>query len=543
MNTDAELLARFTDSGDESAFREIVERHAPMVQGVAWRRTQNRALAEEITQTVFTILARKAAGLKHGELAGWLHRAAFMETRNACRKEARRSEALQELTTQMTGDTQPDHAWQDIQRHLDEALTRLPAEERQLVVMRYFEQRSYREIAGTTGRTEEGSRKRMQRSLDRLGALLRRKGIVTSGASLGALLAGQSLCVPSASAAVIASAALHGAPSVTAGTLFSHTLWTMTASTIIKTSVVTLALVSIPLTMLWRENSNLKQEVRELRQASGPVVKAAQSLSVIARAPEDPVKASAAAAAQKASENPMAAFASVFAGDNLVRIAEEQLKHEATRELNRLAQRLNLTPEQKEKLLKFLEGQHRNSINQLKLAVESGLLNRAVKGKENLSAEDQKALEQMDADEDPTVKMDPFLEKLLTPDQLAEYGKAKNEKRVAEAEEHAHDVLSSIGKKVDLTAEQKDRIFQELAQRKLELEKKPSTLNAEGGVNLSATMAEFDNSNDDVLRGILTEEQFKTYEQSRAEEERQMKDVLKVAVPWMPQAGKEEAAK
>jgi hypothetical protein len=296
--------------------------------------------------------------------------------------------------------------------------------------------------------------------------------------------------------------------------------------------------------MLWRENSSLKEEVRELRRASGPVVHASQSAVSNTRTPSESTKAPAAAAAQKTStpDNPMAALAGALSGDNLVRIAEEQMKHEATRELNRLAQRLNLTPEQKEKLLKFLEDQHHNSINRLKLAVESGLLTRAMKGKENLSAEDQKMLTQMDADEDTTGKMDPFLEKLLTPEQLTEYGKAKNEQRVAEAEEHAHDMLSSISKKVDLTAEQKDLIFQQLAERKLETGKKPPALNAGGGVDIGSAMAEFDNSNDDVLRGVLTAEQFQIYEQSRAEEERQMKDMLKVAVPWMSLTDKKESA-
>src|SRR5262245_39764276 len=98
MNTDAELLSRFASTGDETAFCGIVERHAPMVRGVAWRRTQDRALTDEITQTVFSILARKAGALRHGELAGWLHRTAFMETRNVCRKENRRGEVLRELS-------------------------------------------------------------------------------------------------------------------------------------------------------------------------------------------------------------------------------------------------------------------------------------------------------------------------------------------------------------------------------------------------------------------------------------------------------------
>lgn len=540
MNTDAELLTRFAATGDEAAFRGIVERHAPMVQGVAWRRTQDRALSEEITQTVFTILARKASGLRHSELAGWLHRAAFMETRNACRRESRRGEALRELTNQMSGDSPDDNAWQDIQPHLDEALSRLPADERQLVVMRYFEQRSYREIADTTGKSEEASRKQMQRSLDRLGSLLRRRGIVTSGAALAAVLAGQSLCVPSASAALIASSALHSASTVTTSTLLTHTFFTMTASTVLKTSIVTLALAAIPITMLWQENSTLKKEVRELRLTSperghapaGPVAAAARE--VAAKAP----KPATAGTAGSPSGEPVPPEAGLLQVSGLINMATSQMKQDALREVNRLALRLKLTPEQKEKLAKFLEEKHQKDTEMLQKAVETGLLTRAMKGSENLSPEDKKLLAQLDADDhkEEAEELDPFLATLLSPEQMVEYGKSREEKRVADAEESAHTTLNAIAKQVDLTNDQKDRLFQQLAERGLA--KKPESASGESGaafaVDIGETLTEFDRANDDVIRGILTPEQFEAYEKSREEEERQMKEVMKAVAPWMP---------
>ena len=58
--TDAELLREFCDRGSEAAFKSLVEAHLGLVVGAALRRTGNRALAEEISQTVFAILARKA---------------------------------------------------------------------------------------------------------------------------------------------------------------------------------------------------------------------------------------------------------------------------------------------------------------------------------------------------------------------------------------------------------------------------------------------------------------------------------------------------
>jgi RNA polymerase sigma factor (sigma-70 family) len=550
MNTtDAELLSRFVASRDEAAFRGIVERHAPMVHGVAWRRTQDQALAQDITQTVFTILARKAPALHHSELAGWLHRAAFMETRNVCRKNARLTAAMQAYTTQQpNADMSPDDTWKEIQPHLDEALSHLPAEERQLVVMRYFEQRSYREIADTTGKTEEASRKRMQRSLDRLGAFLRRKGIITSGAALGALLSAQTLCVPAASAAVISSAALQGAHALTASTIFSHTLYTMTASTVLKTSIVTLALAAIPVAYLWRENSSLKQEVRELRLASPhtPAEIPASGRFMAASEKKTPnnkssAKTASPAPAAKQGDDPAAAFAGLLSGDNVVKMATEEMKKEAAREVNRLALRLKLTPEQKQQLQEFLEGKNRIRIEELKRAVASGAFTRAMKGGEDLTPEDHKIMADLDATEHPEAETDAFLANLLTAAQQQEYAVSKEEKRVADAEESAHDALTAIGKQVDLTADQKDRLFQALAQRKLAAPPKPASAGESGvAFSLGDAMPQFDKSNDEVLRSILTAEQFQAYEKSREEDERATKEMLKTVAPWLPQKAAEQ---
>ncbi|MGI9243017.1 MAG: RNA polymerase sigma factor, partial [Verrucomicrobiales bacterium] len=60
---DSELLANFVSRGDEGAFEALVTRYLPLVLGVATRRTGSRALAEEIAQNVFTLLAQKARRL------------------------------------------------------------------------------------------------------------------------------------------------------------------------------------------------------------------------------------------------------------------------------------------------------------------------------------------------------------------------------------------------------------------------------------------------------------------------------------------------
>src|SRR5262245_36916815 len=88
---DAELVRRFAEARDQDAFAALVDRHGPMVLGVARRVTGNHHAAEDVLQAAFLSLARRAAGIRRpGGVAAWLHRTAHHLSLTAVRSRERR---------------------------------------------------------------------------------------------------------------------------------------------------------------------------------------------------------------------------------------------------------------------------------------------------------------------------------------------------------------------------------------------------------------------------------------------------------------------
>lgn len=217
MLTDAELLQRYVRDRDSRAFGELVQRHLGVVYGAALRRTGGRAhLAEEIAQKIFADLARKAALLcQHPTLTGWLHRSTRYAAIDAIRAEQRRRK-LNELLAAMPDDqpltdARPD--WERLRPVLDEAVDELKEGDRDVVLLRFFQNLSFAEIGARLRLTENAARMRTERALDKLRRQLERRGVTSTAAALGALLTDQAIAaVPAGLPASVTGAAVAVAP-------------------------------------------------------------------------------------------------------------------------------------------------------------------------------------------------------------------------------------------------------------------------------------------------------------------------------------------
>src|SRR4051794_11796798 len=124
---DFSLLQAFVDAGDERAFRALVERHIDLVYSAARRQVRDSHLAEDVTQAVFAVLARKARTINSGAaLPAWLIVTTRYVARDVLRSEARRQKHEKQAAQTMPKLQQdaPDNP-ADVAPLLDDALARL----------------------------------------------------------------------------------------------------------------------------------------------------------------------------------------------------------------------------------------------------------------------------------------------------------------------------------------------------------------------------------------------------------------------------------
>ena len=248
MTDDAQLLHEYA-MGSESAFRELVERYVNLVYSAAIRHLEEASLAQDVVQTVFSGLARKAKTLPRDViLGGWLYRHTCFVASQAARTERRRRARERQAVEMNALNNQPEPDWERLAPFLDQAMQGLGTHDRNAVVLRYFEGRNLRTVGAALGISEEAARKRVTRALEKLRGFFAGRGITLSATALAALLAEKAVvAAPAGMAATVSAAALA---SGLAGTGSMLTFVKLIAMTKIKVGIVGAIVVAAVVTPL-----------------------------------------------------------------------------------------------------------------------------------------------------------------------------------------------------------------------------------------------------------------------------------------------------
>ena len=173
---DDRLLVRKLQAQDQAAFTALYDRFSPMVYGIAKRILDNPAQAEDITQSVFTMLWTKPQAFGGGNFGAWIGRVARNAALDVLRSAAVRTREPQMPEDVVAGDDLENEVFSRLQSSaVVEALRELPNEQRYAIEQAYFRGLSYSEVAAATGAPLGTVKSRIRTGLRRLWQALQRQ--------------------------------------------------------------------------------------------------------------------------------------------------------------------------------------------------------------------------------------------------------------------------------------------------------------------------------------------------------------------------------
>ena len=542
MSNDQELLRQYVEGRSEDAFTHLVKEHLNLVYSAALRQVNgDRALAEDLAQAVFTELARQSGKLLgHPSLAGWLYTTVRHMAANVRRAEQRRRDREEEAQSMnpLLSEDASGQMWQQIQPVLDDVLHELKDVERTAVVLRFLENRSLREVGAALGLHENAARMRVDRALEKMRALLARRGIASTVSGLTAALAvGVVTPAPEALAATIASAALAtGAVASPATTLTWLKLMSVSKTSLMGALVVfgvalpswqqhrlqkvraqneQLLVRSAELNSQQAEIAALRTEVERLRSAGAdqtelarlrqwqaqtePELLRLRGMAGVARRANAEAESLRGQLTRQISESGPSPVSGAMA--DAMKLA---MDHQVETRLSRLKASLNLTAEQEESARDILKRQAQ--------AMSAGM-QQAFSGK--FDKEELARLRKNAGNPDEQIKM------LLSLDQIAAYPNYQQEEAAYNARMAANSELMAL-QTLGLTQDQQDRAFASLYQ--VNFNQLTGSAKPPPGTQADVMQWTLDQKAK-ALESILTQPQLESYQQQQALQVKLAKDI------------------
>ncbi len=156
---------------DPKAFAELYEKYFERIFNFIYRQTDDEALTADLTSQTFlnALNHLKTFEYRGVPVSAWLYRIAANEVNKFYRKKKRiRVFSLEEVKIKELME-QTTNAWDEEQlQRLLAYLKDLPTEMLEVLELRFFEDKDFKEIAYILGITESGAKMRTYRALDRL---------------------------------------------------------------------------------------------------------------------------------------------------------------------------------------------------------------------------------------------------------------------------------------------------------------------------------------------------------------------------------------
>ena len=250
---DSVLLKEYVERGSEEAFATLVARHINKVYSIALRHTRNAHQAEEITQAVFVILATKARQLgKRVILSGWLCRTARLSAMTFVRSEMRRTRREQEAHMQNLVNESESEIWPQIAPLLDAAMAGLSQADHDAVALRFFDGKSMKEIGAALGASEDATKMRVNRAVEKLRLFFTRRGIVCSAAALTTAMSSHAVqAAPVGLDVTISTSTAVAVKTATIGNAIAMTTLQKTLAVAVVAAAATFGVLLPSVSLLW----------------------------------------------------------------------------------------------------------------------------------------------------------------------------------------------------------------------------------------------------------------------------------------------------
>lgn len=181
QKTDAEIVARIL-AGDVQAYAQLVDAYKSPIYNLAFRMTGNLSDAEDLTQEIFIRSYQKLYQLdQEKKYFTWLYTIGINVIRSHIKKKNRDRTFravegyYRESQLENFKENEGDLDCEDRMIMLEKTLLKLPVDVREAIILKYYQNMTFEEVADITGDSISTVKMRVYRGLDTVKKIMKKK--------------------------------------------------------------------------------------------------------------------------------------------------------------------------------------------------------------------------------------------------------------------------------------------------------------------------------------------------------------------------------